>query len=83
MRSMGEGHPPVVAISRSCPVETLRKYNFTQSRREREGAKKMLAQPVIAQSYFGDDVPVTGIPGEFLLSPEFGIPVTVIIFGKP
>ena len=23
MRSMGEGHPPVGAISRSCPVETL------------------------------------------------------------
>ena len=58
MRSMGEGHPPVVAISRSCPVETLRQYNLAQRRRERRGAKKMLARSVIVQSYFGDDAPV-------------------------
>jgi hypothetical protein len=57
MRSMVEGHPLVVAISRSCPVETLRQYNLTQRRR---GAKKRLARPVIVQSYFGDDAPVTG-----------------------
>ena len=62
MRSMGEGHPPVVAISRSCPVETLRQYNLTQRRRERRGAKKRLARSVIVQSYFGDKAQVTGIP---------------------
>ena len=56
MRSMGEGHPLVVAISRSCPVETPRQYNLTQSR---EGAKKVLARPFILQSYFGDDADVT------------------------
>jgi hypothetical protein len=55
MRSMGEGHPPVVPISRSRPVETLRQYNLTQSRK---GAKKVLARPVIVQSYFGDDADV-------------------------
>ena len=54
-----EGHPPVVAISRSYPVETLRQYNLTQ---RREDKKKMLAQPVIVQSYFGNDAPVTVIP---------------------
>jgi hypothetical protein len=58
MRSMVEGHPPFVAISRSCPVETLRQYNLTQRRR---GAEKAFARPVIVQSYFGDDAPVTGI----------------------
>jgi hypothetical protein len=42
-----EGHPLVVAISRSCPVETLRQYNLTQRRRERRGAKKRLAQSFI------------------------------------
>ena len=65
MRSMGEGHPPVVAISRSCPVETLRQYNLTQRRRERRGAKKRLARSVIAQSYLGDDAIVTGIPAAY------------------
>jgi hypothetical protein len=53
-----EGHPPVGAISRSCPVETLRQYNLTQSRK---GAKKVLAGAVIVKIYFGDDAPVTGI----------------------
>jgi hypothetical protein len=37
MRSMGEGHPPVVAISRSCPVETLRQYNLTQESKTARG----------------------------------------------
>ena len=59
MRSMGEGHPPVVAISRSCPVETLRQYNLAQ---RREDKKKVLARPVMVQSCFGDDAIVTGIP---------------------
>jgi hypothetical protein len=27
MRSMGEGHPPVGAISWSCPVETLHQHS--------------------------------------------------------
>jgi hypothetical protein len=62
MRSMGEGHPPVGAISRSCPVETLRQYNLKQRRRERRGAKKRLARAVIEQSYFRDNAPVIGIP---------------------
>ena len=62
MRSMGEGHPRVVAISRSCPVETLRQYNLAQRRR---GAKKMLARSVIVKSYFGDDAIVTGIPAAY------------------
>ena len=57
MRSMGEGHPPVGAISRSCSVETLRQYNLAQ---RRKGAKKMLARPVIVQNYFRDDADVTG-----------------------
>ncbi len=61
MRSMGEGHPPVVAISRSCPVETLRQYNLTQRRRERRGAKKRLARAVIEQSYFRDNATATRI----------------------
>ena len=59
---MGEGHPPVAAISRPCPVETLRQYNLTQRRRERRGAKKRMAQSVIAQSYFGDNANVAVIP---------------------
>jgi hypothetical protein len=59
MRSMVEGHPPVGAISRSCPVETLRQYNLTQRRR---GAKKRLARSVIVKSYFRDDAVVTGMP---------------------
>ena len=58
MRSMVEGHPPVVAISRPCPVETLRQYSLTQSRK---GAKKRLAQAVVVQSYFGDDAIVIEI----------------------
>jgi len=44
MRSMVEGDPQIGAISRSCPVETLRQYNLTQ---RRKGAKKVLARPVI------------------------------------
>ena len=56
MRSMGEGHPPGFAISRSCPVETLRQYNLAQRRED----KKRLARPVMVQSYFGDDADVTG-----------------------
>jgi hypothetical protein len=54
MRSMVEGHPLVVAISRSCPVETLRQYNLAQ---RREDKKKRLARPVIIQSYLGRDAP--------------------------
>ena len=61
---MGEGHPRVVAISRSCPVETLRQYNLTQRRR---GAKKVLARAVIVQSYFGADSIVTGIDHSFVI----------------
>jgi hypothetical protein len=44
MRSMVEGDPQIVAISRSCPVETLRQYNLAQ---RREDTKKVLARPVI------------------------------------
>jgi len=39
-------------------METLRQYNLAQSR---EDKKKVSARPVIGQSYFGDDAPVTGI----------------------
>jgi hypothetical protein len=46
MRSMGEGHPPVVAMSRSCPVETQRQYNLTQSRRERRVSKLRAPLPL-------------------------------------
>jgi hypothetical protein len=59
MRSILEGHPPGFAISRSCPVETLRQYNLAQ---RREDKKKALARPVIGQSYLGDDAPVAVIP---------------------
>ena len=62
MRSMGEGHPPVVAISRSCPVETLRQYNLAQ---RREDKKKVLARPVIVQGYFGDDADVAVSPAAY------------------
>ena len=64
MRSILEGRPPVGAILRSCPVETLRQYNFAQ---RREDKKKVLARPVIVQSYFGDDAPVTRIPAKLLI----------------
>ncbi|WP_397604137.1 hypothetical protein [Sphingorhabdus sp.] len=64
MRSILEGHPPVVAISRSCPVETLRQYNLTQ---RREDKKKMLARPAILQSYFGRGAPVIGILHPFVI----------------
>jgi hypothetical protein len=39
-------------------METQRQYNLKQ---RREAKKKMLARPVIVESYFGDDVPVTVI----------------------
>jgi hypothetical protein len=65
MRRILEGHPPVVAISRSCPVKTLRQYNLTQRRRERRGAKKRLTRAVIVQSYFGDVALVIGIPAAY------------------
>ena len=71
MRSILEGHPPVVAISRSCPVETLRQYNLAQRRRERRGAKKMLARSVIVQSYLGADAIVTVIEGK-IIPPRHG-----------
>ena len=56
---MLKAHPPGVAISRPCPVETQRQYNLAQ---RRKGAKKVLARPAILKSYFGDDAIVTVIP---------------------
>jgi hypothetical protein len=40
-------------------METQRQYNLAQ---RREDKKKVLARPVIVQSYFGDDAIVTVIP---------------------
>jgi hypothetical protein len=39
-------------------METLRQYNLAQRRKDK---KKVLARPVIVESYFGDDAPVTVI----------------------
>jgi hypothetical protein len=61
--------PPRLRVRGSAPsvthhaafvqMETLRQYNLAQ---RREDKKKVLARPVILQSYFGDDADVTVIP---------------------
>jgi hypothetical protein len=50
--------PSVTHHAAFVQMETQRQYNLKQ---RREAKKKMLARPVIVESYFGDDVPVTVI----------------------
>ncbi len=51
--------PSVTHHAAFVQMETQRQYNLAQ---RREDKKKMLARPVIVQSYFRDDAPVTVIP---------------------
>jgi hypothetical protein len=60
-RSWVRGSAPSVAHNaKSVRTETLRQYNLA---RRREDKKKMLAKPVIVQSYFGEDADVIVVAG--------------------
>jgi hypothetical protein len=52
--------PSVTHHAAFVQMETQRQYNLAQ---RREDKKKVLARPVIVESYFGDDADATGIQG--------------------